>query len=1039
MSSFPWNTLRSTEDKDNIELSEKDLMKWGLKGIQLRSYQLDGVKWLAQCLASQEGCILGDEMGLGKTCQTISLLVYARGARGDEGPFLILSPLSVMENWREEMERFAPSLSVVCYQGDKVKRAALQMELSSQCFNVLLTTYELCLNDASFLKRWKWKVLVVDEAHRLKNQNSLLRRALTEFSVRFRVLLTGTPVQNSLQEVYSLLSFIQPPIFPEDRAEDFVSAFASVQTDSALAAQLHSVLRPFLLRRVKAEVALELPRKTELVVYHGLSALQKRYYRAVLMRDLDAFQNEQGSRTRLLNVLMQLRKCVNHPYLFDGVEPEPFEMGEHLVEASGKLHLLDRMLEFLQKGGHRVLLFSQMTRVLDILQDYLEYRGYSYERLDGSVRGEERNLAIKNFSSKDVFIFLLSTKAGGVGMNLTAADTVIFMDSDFNPQNDLQAAARAHRIGQTRAVKVIRLLGRDTVEEIVYRRAASKLRLTNTVIEEGHFSLLDPTQSSTAGLQLTEILKFGVDKLLSSEESSVQDVDLGLILGQSRDGRWLSEEELDLSAEEEEDPDIDNQTHMYVFEGRDYSRDPSSEDESRFLQLLGEQGLQPAAGGGKGRSLRRTTGVSLCGPLAAPGRRKRPLSEEELETRRQKRREAAAKRAKLQEERRRAKEEAQHRKKMAWWDSCGYRSLCLPSEGSEEEDEEEGDDISVSSTDSDLTAIRYVLGDVTHPQAAQEDAIIVHCVDDSGRWGRGGLFTALEVRTDEARKQYELAGKMEDLDLGHVLLFAIDDKQSRLDGRDFLALIVAQQRDPSNRLSGIKLSALDEGLKKIYRAAKRKKASVHLPRIGHATKGFNWYGTERLIRKHLSSQGIPTYIYYYSSRVAPSHTSALPVSLAPSSHSGAAGGVAISSGGAGAGMSAGGVLGSAGPIGRTLASFMSGVHVFFYNMAASDRKKLARYLITYPFMLMATAAIIQPEQKRPFIQRQHTYDGDEEELMSGDVTHIVAEMESSVHMQELKDLHHGYPQALPVQKAWLEACFSKQRKVDTTSYLLNLD
>lgn len=310
------------------------------------------------------------------------------------------------------MERFSPGLTVLCYSGDKEKRAELQRNMKSLHFHVLLTTYELCLKDATFLKKWNWKILVVDEAHRLKNQNSLLHKALTEFSVGFRVLLTGTPIQNNLQEVYSLLNFIQPSLFPTNETEDFVSTYSQVQTQPALASELQGVLQPFLLRRVKAEVAAELPKKTELVVYHGMSALQKKYYKAILMKDLDAFGNEQGNKTRLLNVLMHLRKCVDHPYLFDGVEPEPFEMGEHLIEASGKLCLLDSMLAFLHKGGHRVLLFSQMRRMLDILQDYMEYRGYSYERLDGSVRGEERNLAIKNFSSKDVFVFLLSTRAG---------------------------------------------------------------------------------------------------------------------------------------------------------------------------------------------------------------------------------------------------------------------------------------------------------------------------------------------------------------------------------------------------------------------------------------------------------------------------------------------------------------------------------------------------------------------------------------------------------------------------------------------------
>ncbi|XP_072540472.1 chromodomain-helicase-DNA-binding protein 1-like [Salminus brasiliensis] len=1034
MSRFLQAVKSNIPDRDNSELSEKDLKTWGLQGIQLRPYQLCGVQWLSECLKNLEGCILGDEMGLGKTCQTISLLVYARGCLGMKGPFLVLCPLSVLENWRQELERFYPSLSVVCYTGDKERRAELLREMTdNRHFHVLLTTYEMCLKDANSLKRWKWNILVVDEAHRLKNQKSLLHQTLTEFSVGFRVLLTGTPIQNNLQEVYSLLSFIQPSVFPSDATEEFVSTYADVQSEHTLAKELHQVLQPFLLRRVKAEVAAELPRKTELVVYHGMSALQKKYYKAVLMKDLDAFGSDQGNKTRLLNILVQLRKCVNHPYLFDGVEPEPFEMGEHLVEASGKLSLLDTMLAYLLEGGHRVLLFSQMTRMLDILQDYLEYRGYSYERLDGSVRGEERNLAIKNFSTKDVFIFLLSTKAGGVGMNLTAADTVIFVDSDFNPQNDLQAAARAHRIGQTRAVKVIRLLGRDTVEEIIYSRAVSKLRLTNTVIEDGRFSLLEQPQAAASALQLTEILKFGVDKLLSTEESSVQDVDLKRILGASKGGRWLMDEELVIPNKEDEDEDEDEdeedegQNHMYYFEGKDYSKDPSIEDQKTFELLLEEQLTQLVDAGKEGRTLRHKTGIVLSGPLATPARRKRPLTESELEQRRQKRQEAAAKRAKLQEEKRRQREEQKYRKKMAWWASCGYKSLCLSSADSEGEDvdEDEDDNSSVNSTDSEHTAIHYVLGDVTHPQADREDAIIVHCVDDSGRWGRGGLFTALEVRSDEAKKQYELAGDMEDLDLGHVLLFPVDDKQSRLSGRDHLALVVAQQRDRSNNPSGIRLTALEEGLKKIYRAAKQHKASVHLPRIGHSTKGFNWYGTERLIRKHLASRGIPTFIYYYRrstshSSVKASHTSATGPSTssstsAPPASTSPRSSCSLSPCGSGeepVEFPEGSNPSPQGEGAPGLADFMRGVHVFFYNMGASEKKTLTRYLVTY--------------------------DGDDEDIMSPQVTHIVAEVESPVHIQELQDLKTQYPQALLVKKKWLESCFANQRKVRASKYVHHL-
>ncbi|XP_031230793.1 chromodomain-helicase-DNA-binding protein 1-like [Mastomys coucha] len=865
-------------------VQEQDLQQWGLTGIRLRSYQLEGVNWLVQCFHCQNGCILGDEMGLGKTCQTIAFLIYLVGRLNDEGPFLILCPLSVLSNWKEEMERFAPGLSCVMYTGDKEERARLQQDLRQESgFHVLLTTYEICLKDALFLKSFSWSVLAVDEAHRLKNQSSLLHRTLSEFSVVFRLLLTGTPIQNSLRELYSLLCVVEPDLFCREQVEDFVQRYQDIEKESKSASELHRLLQPFLLRRVKAQVATELPKKTEVVIYHGMSALQKKYYKAILMKDLEAFENETAKKVKLQNILTQLRKCVDHPYLFDGVEPEPFEVGEHLIEASGKLYLLDRLLAFLYSGGHRVLLFSQMTHMLDILQDYMDYRGYSYERVDGSVRGEERHLAIKNFGNQPIFVFLLSTRAGGVGMNLTAADTVIFVDSDFNPQNDLQAAARAHRIGQNKSVKVIRLIGRDTVEEIVYRKAASKLQLTNMVIEGGHFTLGAQKPSAEADFQLSEILKFGLDKLLSSEGSSMEDIDLRSILGETKDGQWTPDA-LPAATEGGSREQEEGKNHMYLFEGRDYSKEPSKEDRKSFEQLVNLQKTLLEKTSHGGRTLRNKGSVLIPGLAEGPTKRKKILSPEELEDRRKRRQEAAAKRKKLMEERKKEKEEAEHRKKMAWWESNGYQSFCLPSEDSELEDLEDGDETSAELDYEDLnsTSINYVSGDVTHPQAGEEDAVIVHCVDDSGRWGRGGLFTALEARSAEPRKIYELAGKMEDLSLGSVLLFPIDDKESRDKGQDLLALVVAQHRDRTNVLSGIKMAALEEGLKKIFLAAKKKKASVHLPRIGHATKGFNWYGTERLIRKHLATRGIPTYIYYFPrSKAAARHSQPASPTSAP--------------------------------------------------------------------------------------------------------------------------------------------------------------
>ncbi|XP_042305737.1 chromodomain-helicase-DNA-binding protein 1-like [Sceloporus undulatus] len=833
---------------------------------------MEGVNWLICCYEDLHGCILGDEMGLGKTCQTISLLVVLSG-KLNRRPFLILCPLSVLNNWEEELDRFAPRLSFITYSGDKEERAKLQQDITSNNnFHILLTTYEMCLRDAAFLKRFKWACLVVDEAHRLKNQDSLLHKTLSEFSTDFSLLLTGTPIQNSLQELYSLLAFIEPVIFPKELVEEFVQYYHEVEKESEAANELHSLLKPFLLRRVKAEVAGDLPKKMEVILYHGMSALQRKFYKAILMKDLDAFENESGKKARLQNVLIQLRKCVAHPYLFNGVEPEPFVIGDHLIEASGKLNLLDKLLAFLYAGGHRVLLFSQMTQMLDILQDYMDYRDYSYERLDGSVRGEERHLAIKNFGQKPIFVFLLSTRAGGVGMNLTAADTIVFVDNDFNPQNDLQAIARAHRIGQNKPVKIIRLIGKDTVEEMIYRRAVSKLQLTNAIIEGGQFALGAQNSQDTGDVQLSEILKFGLDKLLSLDGSTICDVDLGSILGETRGGIWVMDPVLSTTEGNEEQ---NLESHMYIYEGKDYSKELSKEDQKAFDQLLDLQNILIEDVGQKGRALRNKEDVLVLGIQMGPSKKRRKLSPEELEARHRKLQEAAARKAKLREEQRQRKEESERQKKMAWWEANHYRSCCLESEQSseeeEEEEEEEGNmlDVHLDYTDSEQASIHYIMGDVTHPSAGEEDAIIVHCVDDSGRWGRGGLFTALGNRSDQPKKIYEQAGKMKDLALGGTLLFPIDDKKSRNKGQDLLALIVAQHRDRSNNLSGIKLPALEKGLKKIYLAAKKKDASIHLPRIGHSTKGFNWYGTERLIRKYLASRGIPTFVYYYPRTKAP--------------------------------------------------------------------------------------------------------------------------------------------------------------------------
>ncbi|XP_041366763.1 chromodomain-helicase-DNA-binding protein 1-like [Gigantopelta aegis] len=847
-------------NKNRVAVTEDLLRKYGWGDLNLRDYQIDGVNWLIDCYNRGHGCILGDEMGLGKTCQTIAFLCYLDGITSNGKPFLVVCPRSVVENWEAEFKRFSPKTETLCFVGDKDLRNALSYKIkkskngNAYCFNVLITTYELCAY------------------HRLKNHDSLLYQTLEQWDIQTTIFLTGTPVQNNLRELYALLSFVSPRSFKISRIDKFVQKYSNTDRKEDLQ-ELHTLLQPYLLRRTKVDVLKDLPEKAEVILYHGLSKLQKKLYKAILTKDLDVFDSTNpysSGQPRLMNILMQLRKCVNHPYLFDGVEPEPFELGEHLVEASGKLVLIDRLLCYLKKANHKVLLFSQMTHMLDILQDYLGYRNFTYERLDGSVRGEERFLAVRNFNEKDeTFAFLLSTKAGGQGLNLTAADTVIFVDSDFNPQNDLQAAARAHRIGQTRSVRVIRLVGRNSVEEIILKRAEEKLKLTGKVIEGGQFGAGNKTQLFASNkTQLQDILKFGVENLLKEEDDSDVDVDFTKMLGSSVDGQWqvveTQDEEQETEAERDENGSIPQS--MYVFEGTDYSKETSAADRTAFEELINvERALLETSANSDGDRLLRKKQSSLLGPLPEIQRKPRKqLTPEELEERQKKRKEAAEKRAKLAEEQevRRAQEKKKKREEM--WKKNGYMScsIMLDSEGEEEDDDDDVDDEDDGGSRS--RDINYISGDVTHPvDADTENNIIVHCADDSGRWGSGGLFSALTRRSLQPQEQYEFAGQMEDLALGDCHLIAIDDVEKRDEGRDWLGLIIAQHRDKRNQLSGIKLSALRVGLEKIYSVAKQRKASVHLPRIGHDTSGFNWYGTERLIKKILASRGIKTYMYPY--------------------------------------------------------------------------------------------------------------------------------------------------------------------------------
>ncbi|RLM99720.1 putative ATP-dependent DNA helicase CHR12 isoform X2 [Panicum miliaceum] len=507
-------TVHSIEEKVTEQPST-------LEGGELRPYQLEGLQWMLSLFNNNLNGILADEMGLGKTIQTIALIAYLLEKKEVPGPHLIIAPKAVLPNWSNEFKTWAPSIAAILYDGRPDERRALRdknFDVHGLQFNVLLTHYDLILKDKKFLKKVHWHYLIVDEGHRLKNHECALARTLVSgYQIRRRLLLTGTPIQNSLQELWSLLNFILPNIFNSSQnfEEWFNAPFAcdvSLNDEEQLLIihRLHQVLRPFLLRRKKDEVEKYLPVKTQVILKCDMSAWQKAYYEQVTSRERVALGS--GLRSKALqNLSMQLRKCCNHPYLF--VEHYNMYQREDIVRASGKFELLDRLLPKLQRAGHRVLLFSQMTKLLDVLEVYLQMYNFKYMRLDGSTKTEERGRLLADFNKKDseYFMFLLSTRAGGLGLNLQTADTVIIFDSDWNPQMDQQAEDRAHRIGQKNEVRVFVLVSVGSIEEEILDRAKQKMGIDAKVIQAGLFNTTSTAQDRRALLQ--EILRRGTSSL----------------------------------------------------------------------------------------------------------------------------------------------------------------------------------------------------------------------------------------------------------------------------------------------------------------------------------------------------------------------------------------------------------------------------------------------------------------------------------------------------------------------------------------------
>ncbi|PGH15552.1 hypothetical protein AJ79_02334 [Helicocarpus griseus UAMH5409] len=544
---------------------------------QLKEFQVKGVNFMAYNWVRGRNVVLADEMGLGKTVQTVAFINWLRHVRNQQGPFIVVVPLSTMPSWAETFDNWTPDLNYVVYNGNETSRNIIKEyellidgSVRRPKFHVLLTTYEYVLVDATFLSQIKWQFLAVDEAHRLKNRDSQLYSKLVEFRSPSRLLITGTPVQNNLGELSALMDFLNPGLIQIDEDMDLSSEAASVKL-----AELTKAIQPYMLRRTKSKVESDLPPKSEKIIRVELSDVQLEYYKNILTKNYAALnQGSKGQKQSLLNIMMELKKASNHPFMFPNAESRILEgksgreeMMRALITSSGKMMLLDQLLAKLKRDGHRVLIFSQMVRMLDILADYMDVRGYAYQRLDGTIAAGPRRLSIEHFNEADSndFAFLLSTRAGGLGINLMTADTVVLFDSDWNPQADLQAMARAHRIGQTRPVSVYRLVSKDTVEEEVLERARNKLLLEFITIQRGvtdkeateikdkmaraGHSIAEPTSSD----DISRILKRRGQRMFeqSGNQKKLEELDIDSVLENAEEHKTEQAESMEADGGEE--------------------------------------------------------------------------------------------------------------------------------------------------------------------------------------------------------------------------------------------------------------------------------------------------------------------------------------------------------------------------------------------------------------------------------------------------------------------------------------------------------
>ncbi|KAF1840009.1 uncharacterized protein K460DRAFT_371973 [Cucurbitaria berberidis CBS 394.84] len=579
------NNIRKTASRTKL-LKQPAIMN---DGMELKDYQIVGLNWLNLLWQTGTSGILADDMGLGKTCQVIAFLSHLK-EQGTGKPTLIVVPGSTLENWCREFERFSNTINFTPYYGPQAERFQHQDNIIDSIrqglCDVIITTYDLTnrKEDHLFLRKCKPEICIFDEGHVLKNANTIRYKSLMRIGTKCRILLTGTPLQNSLQELMSILGFLMPDVFHaanDDSVQEMLQVLFKhkakvTESDShstLLSAQriqrARTMLTPFILRRKKAQVLKHLPKKTSRVEYCALTETQKTLYSQQLQKQRKILEDRAAG---ILvkdhaNVMMKLRQAAIHPLLFRHrytdakirqmskaclkedtfAESNPdiiyeelqlyqdyqchqlatkypralkkFELQKKEWMDSGKVAKLLELLKKYKENGDRALVFSQFTSVMDILGWVFDDHNINFMRMDGSTPIVERQSLMDVFyQDESIQLFMISTKSGGAGINLACANKVIIFDSSFNPQDDIQAENRAHRVGQTREVEVVRLVTKDTVEEQIYALGVSKLELDKMVQGE------EP-EEATGGKKKKKADTATGDSLSKAEEAGIEAVE----------------------------------------------------------------------------------------------------------------------------------------------------------------------------------------------------------------------------------------------------------------------------------------------------------------------------------------------------------------------------------------------------------------------------------------------------------------------------------------------------------------------------------